>query len=378
MIVDLSRWLNAFRQIRRVRYPLAIAFSSTLATFIFGFCSAMLHKMPPPPDDFFSMWRRWDAFHFLSIAQHGYAYAVQDHHHLIAVLPVYPAVIWLVHALARDWHVAALLVSNLSCAGAFIYLYLLARHEQNVASARRAVLFFAIFPTAYFLHVAYSESLFFFLMFACFYHARRQQWLVAALLGMFAAATRLPGVAILPALLVEYLHQRNFRWRAIRSDAAWLALIPLGTLFYLWINYRYFGDPLFFLRTQREVWMAFMQSPVERILTNWNLSWHSNMSDRLVTYGAPFATFIIGTVAVVESCFILRPTYVVYAALNWLMIFCNNSTVSSPRYLLGMFPLFLVLAHFTRRAWLRDSLAIVSLMFYALFVTQFTRGWWAF
>jgi hypothetical protein len=369
--------VNALRRIRQVEYPLAIAIFSTLASFIFGLASALLHQMPPPPDDFFSMWRRWDAIHFFTVAQNGYAYA-KNHEHLIAVLPVYPATIWLVHLIVREWHVAALLVSNVCCAGAFTYLFLLARIEQNILAARRAVFFFAIFPTAYFLHAAYTESIFLFFTIGCFYHARRQQWAVAALLGMFASATRVAGIAIVPALLIEYFQQRNFRWGELRWDLAWLALVPLGSLLYLWINYHYFGDPFFFLRAQRQVWMAFLRSPGERILANWNFFWHGNASDRLVTYGTPFAAFVVGSVALVETCLSLRLAYIVYFALNWVVIFCNNSSVSSPRYLLAVFPLFLVIGRITRRAWLRDSLAIVSLLFYALFLTQFIRGWWAF
>ena len=50
--------------------------------------------------------------------------------------------------------------------------------EYDARLARRAVLFCAVFPTVYFLHIAYSEAIFLLLSVGAFYHARRGQWLI--------------------------------------------------------------------------------------------------------------------------------------------------------------------------------------------------------
>ena len=85
---------------------------------------------------------------------------------------------------------------------------------------------------------------------------------------MLATGARVPGIAIVPPLVLEYLQQRNFRWREIRWDIAFLALVPLGALAYLWINYRYFGDPLHFLTAQKQFWLGFVRWPFPSVVSN--------------------------------------------------------------------------------------------------------------
>ncbi len=369
---------RAREALQRVGYPLALALSTTILTFAFGVCAFVAREKSAPLEGWLAIWRRWDAPHFLSLAEHGYSYATQGHEHLIVLLPVYPAAIWLMHFLIRDWNAAGVLVSNLCAAGAFVYLYLLARLDGSAAMARRAVFFCAIFPTAYFLHAAYSESIFLLLSIGAFYHARRGQWLLASVLGMLATGTRIPGMALMPALALEYLQQRRFHWRELRWEVTWLALVPLGALAYLWINYTYFGDPLRFLVAQKQVWGAFLRWPGQGVSANWYGMLHAAPAERVIQYGGPFVAFVVATAALLAAPFILRPAYALYVALSWVMIFCNNFPVSSPRYLLGVFPLFLLGANLFRQRWLRDSLAFLSILFYALGLMYFVRGWWAF
>jgi hypothetical protein len=278
----------------------------------------------------------------------------------------------------RDWQIAALLVSNICCAGAFVYFFLLNRLEFNERMARRALFLLAIFPTAYFLHVGYAESLFLLLSIAAFYHARRGQWLLCGLLGMLATATRIPGIALLPPLAFEYLQQKNFRWREIRWDIVSLALLPLGAVIDVYICYHNYGNAFHFLDLQRKIWGAFLRWPFPSVVGNWIGVWHAEASQRVLQYGGPFVAFVLATAALLIAPFRLRACYAIYLGVSWVLIFSNNYPVSSPRYLLVVFPLFMVLAQLCRRSWIRDSFAFVCLLFYALCTTCFIRGWWAF
>lgn len=373
-----ARFASRWRWLARVEYPLGLALMTTVATFAFGVCGSLAFERSRDAVHALDIWNRWDATHFLALAQHGYRYATQGHEPVIAFLPVYPFAVRVAHLVVRDWHLAALLVSNLCAAGAFVYFFLLAQIGGSRAFARRSLLFLAVFPAAYFLHAAYSESIFLLLSIGAFYHARRGQWPLAAILAMLATGTRLPGVTLLPALAVEYFAQRNFRWRQIRWDFAWLALVPVGALVYLAINYHYFGDPFYFLRVQREVFHAWLRWPGEAVAANWDGILHGRDGKRVLDFGGPFGAFVLATTVLIATPFFLRPSYVVYFACSWVMIFCNNFPMSSPRYLLGVFPLFLLLGRLCRRACVRDSVAIVSIMLYALYEMHFVRGWWAF
>src|SRR6185295_14727627 len=155
-------------------------------TFCFGVCAYLVLENKMPPEGWLGMWNRWDAPHYLDLAQNGYPHESGVREFLLVLLPLYPLTIRLAYWIVRDWEIAALLVSNLCCAGAFVYFFLLNRLEYSERAARRALFFLAIFPTAYFLHVGYAESLFLLLSIAAFYHARRGQWLLCGLLGMLA------------------------------------------------------------------------------------------------------------------------------------------------------------------------------------------------
>lgn len=367
-----------FWRIRSIRYPLALALFSTLLTFGFGFCAFLVLENKMPATGWLEIWNRWDAPHYLDVAQRGYPHEAGTREFLIVFLPAYPFAIRLAHSIIHEWRLAALVVSNVCCAGAFVYFFLLNRLEYNQRMARRAVFFLAIFPTAYFLHAGYSESLFLLLTIAAFYHARRGQWMLCGLLGMLATGTRIPGLALLAPLAFEYFQQKNFRWREIRWDGAFLVLVPVGALAYLYISYHQFGNPFHFLEAQRKDWGAFLRWPFPSVASNWYGVWHARPSERVLQYGGPFIAFVLATSALLAAPFRLRPCYTIYFALSWVLIFSNNFPVCSPRYLLAVFPFFMLVAQLCRRAWVRDSVAFGCLLFYAFCTVCFVRGWWTF
>jgi hypothetical protein len=375
--LDLSsgrRW----RRLRVLRYPIAIAFCSMVVTFAFGFCAYLVIENEMPPEGWLGIWNRWDATHYLDVAQSGYtADASDEQRFMIVFFPLYPHLIYLAHFLIPDWHVAAVVLSNVCCAGAFCYCFLLTEKEFGRRAAKVAVFYFSIFPTAYFLHIGYSESLFLVLTIGAFYYARLGGWLPCALLGMLATGSRISGLAIMLPLAFEYFQQKNFRWRQIRWDGALLGLIPLGLLAYLYLNYHYFGDPLKFLEFQRDHWYRSFSSPWPALQSGWEELMRDDPIERVMQHGSQLAAFAIGTIGLVVAAFRLRPCYTIYLALSWVLTFCDSFTLCSPRYLLTLFPLFMLLGQWRRQAWAHYSISFLCLLFYALNVTQFVRGWWA-
>jgi Mannosyltransferase (PIG-V) len=368
---------SLIRRQRSVQYPLALAFISSVLTLGFGICAVMAIDNKMPPDHWLDIWKRWDAASYLNLAQHGYEANTQGKpHSSIAYLPLYPCTIRLAHLLIRDWHLAALVVSNLCCAGVFVFYFLLTERELNKAVAKRAVFILSIFPTSYFLHIAYSESLFLLLTIGSFYYGRKKQWLACSLMGMLATGTRIMGIAIIPALAVEYLQQKNFRWREAGWDAAWLILVPLGIVAYLFINYRYFGYPFHFLHIQRESWSHYLCSPLPALHGNWDGLTAAQPLERVGRHGPQLVAFVIASVGLIVAPFRLRLCYTVYLLLTWIMIFCDNFPLSSPRYLLTQFPLFTMLATWCRSATRTSLVCFACLIFYALYSAQFARGWW--
>lgn len=190
--------------------------------------SPYMHGFVPTPGEqscrCLESWLRWDATWYLSIAQSGYRPGDGS----VAFFPLYPLLTrglgWL---LGGRYLWAGLVLSNLAAAAFFIVLFLLAEGERGPGSGRPALEAVVSFPTAFFLVMPYSESLFLALSAAAFLCWRRDKWLGVGLLGALAALTRPHGLLLFPAFSLAWLLGK-------RRPAALLplGLIPLATLLY--------------------------------------------------------------------------------------------------------------------------------------------------
>ena len=94
----------------------------------------------------------------------------------------------------------------------------------------RAITYLLIFPTTFFFSGVYSESLFLALTAAAFYYARTNRWPLACTLVALATLTRFQGMIMALPLLIEYLHERNFRLQKIGWNITAFALVPTALL----------------------------------------------------------------------------------------------------------------------------------------------------
>jgi hypothetical protein len=195
----------------------------------------------------------WDGQWYAEIAAKGYSFN-PDAHSNVAFFPAYPMlgrVVARVTGLRYDD--ALLAVSNLLLAMTFVLLakYLQAREGGDPNYTGFVLLALGMVPTSFFFRVAYSESLFLFLMTLTF-HGMQRRWslfALAAIIGL-ATATRAVGVALIPAL-AWHAWQRSPKWPTF--TARMLVLGPLacwGLFAYMAYLQVEFGDPLVFAKTQ--------------------------------------------------------------------------------------------------------------------------------
>ena len=330
---------------------------------------------PDPVTALGRAWDQWDARHYVYLATHGYG-TVGDARNLIAFFPLYPALISAVSSLGFPARTAALLISNVAGVVAAILLYEIARADGHEKAAWRAAAFFTVFPTAYFLLVGYTEALFCALAFGSVLAARYKRWLWAGLLGGLASSARLTGLALLPFLVVELLAAR----RALRS--IWQLVVPpllvgLGFFTYLLTNLLVLGDPLAFVSVQREHWSHSFAAPwrgfadAVRGIT-WRVPW-----EKLTVGGGEIAGGVAAYLATALSWLRLRPADAVYATVVTVLITFLPFWLSIPRYLLGMYPLFLLAGRITRQ-WVYLPLVGLSFVTLIVFGLAFGRGYWAF
>jgi cell division protein FtsB len=330
---------------------------------------------PDPVTALISSWDRWDAPHYLYLAEHGYATS-GDLRNLIAFLPLYPAMIGILAHAGVAAPVAALLISNLGGLAAAILLYEIGRQDGDEKAAWRAAALFTFFPTAYFLLNGYTEGLFCALAFGAVLAGRRGRFITAGILSGLAASTRLTGLALWPWMATE-LYLARHAIRRIWSILLALVLIPLGFLSYLVTNWLVLKDPLAFVEVQQQHWYhrlappwSGLQEAVQGIF--WRDPWSK------LTVGAGEVAGATASYAVsVLSWLKLRPADAAYAVALTVMTTFLPFWLSIPRYLLSMYPLFL-LAGRVRSPFIQGLAAALSFVGFVVFGLAFARGLWAF
>lgn len=324
-----------------------------------------------------SIWNRWDGPQYLLIAQDGYA-STGDQRLALAFFPLYPWLIRLTEIVVRDAVLSAFLISTVASVAAGVALARLLAIDYSRHLARRAVWFMFIFPTSYFLHIDYSESLFLALVLASFMAARRERWLQAGIFGAFAALARPNGFLLLPALgadaLSELWETHRFKWRWL-----WVGLIPMGLAVYLLVNYRITGDPIAFLSVQREHWAHTLVAPWSSIGVNFEVARDWDPSQAAMIGTQVLFYLVVGLAGAIAAAFLLRPSYAVWMALNWLFLSTQSWDISAPRYTLMMFPLFILFARLARQRIWDAAITAWSLLWLGFFVSEFVGGrHWAF
>jgi Gpi18-like mannosyltransferase len=328
--------------------------------------------------DRLSIWNRWDAPHYLDIARAGYVTEGVEARWIV-FYPLYP---WLVRACAfvlQDELVSAFFVSTVASLAAGLLLYRLAELDEQEPAARASVFFMFVFPTSYFLHIGYTESLFIALAVGAFLAARVRRWWLAGLLGALAAATRVNGLLLIPALASEALDEYKNEGRRWRREWLWVAAAALGFGVYLLINWKVFGHPFEFLNKQEQYWSKSLTWPWVGISAAWDSIWGRAPSEAQMVGWQEFFFVLLGLALTVWAWLRLRTSYAVWMTLNWLLWTSTKFVLSVPRYTLVMFPAFILLARAaTTRPVLHAAVTVWSLLFLALFAARFVQGYWAF
>lgn len=355
-----------------------IVIISILGSFLFAYISYAL-IMGRFPDSVISQWNNWDTIHYLNIAREGYSSSTEGERHLlIAFFPLFPLLIKIFSFIFQNYLLSGLVVSNIAYVFAVFYLYKLVLIDFDRSDALRTVIYFSIFPTAYFLHAAYTESLFLALTVASFYYARNNKWALSGVLGMLAAMTRITGIILLPVLLIEYLQQREFKKENMGKDILWIVFIGFGLLIYLVLNFATYGDPFKFLEIQSSHWAMNLSLPTSGFISALNYSYGGDPRTMMSLGWSQLFFGIMGLALIIYSFFRIRLSYSLYALSTWVVVTSTSYMISVPRFMLTVFPIFIIMAIFGRKRSVNYSIIFLSLIFYALFLYLFVRKLWAF
>lgn len=324
-----------------------------------------------PDMPWLSMWARWDAEYYVSIAVDGYSFDPSRYSN-ISFFPLYPLLVRLgTLALGRtDPQTVALVgvvVSNLALLIALLYLAVLVGRDFGVGVARRAVLYVLVFPTTFFLSAVYAESLFLATVIATIYHARRGEWYRAGVVGCLAALTRPFGILLLIPMALEMLQQRP----ALRFLPS-LALIPAGTAAFFGYLWWRFGDPLLYLKGN-SAWGRDVAAPWDTL--------SSFIRGPIVFFGWPHSvldfTFLVGLAVLAVLAWRRLPrSYAAFATAALLFSASTDLWVSTPRHALALFPVIILLAVWGERRQFHWGWLAVSIVVAVALMARFASGHW--
>jgi hypothetical protein len=320
------------------------------------------------------LWNRWDADQYLKLAKFGY---VTTSNWKAWFYPLYPWCVRVVAFFNGNYLVSALIVSFVALLVAAVLLRRLVMVDFSEKIALRSVWFFLIFPTAYFLHAPYTESLFLALALGSILAARQDRWWVAGTLGAFAWMTRANGLVLLPTLAAEAAYQcwktKRWNWRW-----AWIALVPIGFAVYLFLNWRVTGDPFTAFRMRSKMSYTSFDWPWRGLRGALGIMMGWKAGDAEMVGTQEFVFGMIGLICAIVSWIKLRPVYAIYMTVNWLLFASVTFLESMPRYTLTMFPIFILFGLLGENRFWRAAITVWSLLFLALFASLFVRGGWAF
>ena len=324
-------------------------------------------------------WTRWDAGWYDHIATHGYvdqAVAPAGQRNL-AFYPAYPLAMRLVSLTGLTPLAAGILVSNLAFLAALLLLHRMARARFGAEAAFRCVLLLSIFPFSFYFSAVYSESLFLFLAVASLFLGERGHWAGASLCALLCGATRVPGLALAPALGLLYLDRIRFDLRKVRPDVLWLGLSVLGpVIFYAYLHFQ-FGDPwLAFKATRVAGWWqgGFNLKPVERAVRALRSIENLRTGQFPVAYDLNLlaAALCLGSLVPV-----FRRQPLAWGVFSLLIV---ASGVLQPggwgRYVLPAFPVFLAWALALESRLAFAGVVVLSTLLLALLTILYTHWYW--
>lgn len=305
---------------------------------------------PPTGNWLATVWLRSDALWYLRAAEQGYGQDLQGY----AFYPAFPLFVRAFSFLLGNELYAGLFVASAVTLAGLILLYMFFEAIAGPRAARAGTVGFALFPTSFFLVAPYAESLLLVLGAGALLAAVKKKSAASFVLGFLAGITRPFGALLFIPLAVLARSKRLPRWwlsaaSPIAGAVVWFTFVGIDS-----------GDPLAALRVQ-SMWQReltfFLWTPVSALIEA--IRWMGNPVGPYFLADLAALAFSVTLVVVMLK----RQSWGLglYAAALLLFVlstpFPPRPLLSLPRFILALFPLFLVYGSLSKW-WLRLSLAL--------------------
>ncbi|MFH1835155.1 MAG: glycosyltransferase family 39 protein [Methanobacteriota archaeon] len=286
-----------------------------------------------------------------------------------AFSPLYPLTMRILETVTKNYFTAGFIVSNISIIISAYYLYKIVRLKDNHETALRSVKYLFVFPAAFMLSAVHTEALFLTLLLMTFYYAKLGRWWLAGFTGFLLALTRIQGAFTIIPLLYIYLDQRNFSLKNIDFKILYVGLIGLGLVATMVYSHQLTGDYFTFIHAKQKFFGHEISNPVTIL--------GDSLQDPSIDY------FINGWVTVIAIVFLIvfhRKIENSYLLLALILIIIPligglSSVKGMARFILVIFPFFIILAHMGENKRIDElmtiTFALLQGFLMALWATRF-------
>ena len=341
-------------------------------------------SLPPgaPLETLMEPWRRYDTSWYIRNAMLGYSPNTS-----IAFPPLYSILIRAAAPFtAGNWVLASLLVANGFTIAASVLLFkLIQRLFGDEGLAKRTLISLVAFPTGFYLFAGYTEPLFLTFTLGAFLSAYDRRWRLAAVLAFLAALTRLQGAILcLPLAWIAYIQQREEgMWRnpgALFRRLVPVVAAPLGTaLFMAYLFISDLGNPE---NAFAVGWKLRTEMPWVSIATFFERLQQGIVPEH--EYNNAIILLVMLLISIVVT-FRFKREYAIYVWSTLFVIMLRYhfgedlegaQFESVFRYVLLLFPCFIVIGMMLKRRWLMALYVIVGLQWQLYLLDMFIHWRW--
>lgn len=303
----------------------------------------------------------FDGAHYQNIAHFSY---LKKFH--TAFFPLYP---WLTRALALltgNYLISGLAISLLSLIGSALIL-------NQLSETIKPLILFLVFPLNFFLLTSYTESFFLLLALSAWWAYKNRHFWLTGILGLLASLTRFYGVLLFPLVLLAYffdLDSKRFRLKSY-LPALPLLIMPLGLLAYMYyLNFNY-QDPLLFFHSLAMWQKSTITFPLQTLYRY--LKIFISVSASVWQYWVAVLEFVFFFLGLLISWLFYRRrqfAFSFFVFIGTLIPSLTGTLQSLPRYLLVLFPLYLLVDKLDNKYFIPLSIAsfLLQLVFFVAFI----------
>ncbi len=320
---------------------------------------------------------KWDSAWYIDIAENGYSYKEGSLSNIV-FFPLYPVLMFLVSGiLFMSLTMSGWLISTVSLLLALVVFYRLIEKYHPQIKPIEPIFYLLIFPTAFFFNVVYTESLFLLFTLLSFYFIREKKYWLAGLFGFFAAITRVTGVLLLIPFVYEFIRDKTNNFKNLRFSVVTsfsfvksfvpVLLIPLALALFFAYHYFVFGDFFLFLEVEDTFGRAF-------ILNKEHFTF--NTAPAMANFGLDVMFAVGAFIAAILVLLRVRVSYGLYVLSALLLPLSTGSLMSIGRYVLVLFPIYILIASF-KNQYIKLTYVFVSILLLATTIILFVNNYWA-